>query len=408
MRPLFASLCLLLLPALHAGLLERYAPTYAGKEKDLKKSFDGELVNWVQTECANKTFPRTWLTTSTGPAPFLVVGATSSAVTMRQLLQTGEVDEQGVPQQVPAADSSQLKWDLWAPKYLLGTFPLEGNKDDAQLARFAIWLNERREPELANRVLTVMYKRVDAEAQADIAAWVRANEKVAADAPMVVALVYDAEFRMQREMLLAEKLADKIIKDRESAARAELSRLKTAVAKRSETLAMLEYQIRQFERGFAQTDTLAKSEKDRAVMRQAIDDGSKRIAAQVKQAESFNGEFDKQAACWEKAAEDDPCNCQYRSTAASLWMRYANLYVRSKKQLECTHEDGMKKCRALYETLVKEFPANAGILLGHAKCLHFYEKYEDAKAFYKKVIQYDTDGAQGRFGREAEQRVQNL
>lgn len=408
MRHVLALLCLLTLPGLHAGLIERYAPTYAGKEKELKKAFDGELVNWIQTECANKTFPRTWLTTNAGPAPFLVVGATTSFVTMRQLLQTGEVDDQGVPQQVPSADETQVKWELWTPKHLLGTFPLEGNKDDAQLARLAIWLNERREPELANRVLTVLYKRASVEAQADIAAWVRANEKVAPDVPLIVAQVYDAEFRLQREMLLAEKLADKITKDREAAAKAELARLKTAVAKRSDTLAMLEFQIRQFERDFALTDTLAKSDKDRGLMRKALQDCSKRIEAQLKQAEGFNGEFDKQAACWEKAAEDDPCNCLYRSTAASLWMRYANLYVRSKKQLECTHEDGMKKCRALYETLVKEFPANPGILLGHAKCLHFYEKYEDAKTFYKMAIQYDPEGEKGRFGRDAEQRVQNL
>lgn len=406
MRLLLSVAMLCCLPGLSAGLVEHFCPD-AKDQAAVKKAFDLELVNWLQVLCGEQKFPRTWLPTSGAPIPIEIRGATTRMLTYRELLDTGVLNDEGKPVRIAAPKDNATELAKWLPKYVAGTFPVESNKDDAQLVRFAVWLAEQKKPELANRVLTVLHQRTSAEVRPLIEQWLKQTCGFK-DGELVVASVYDPEFRLVRSELRPVADADKLRKDREKAAADEFSRIKAAMAARTELLARIEFDLRMFERDFADTEKLKSLEKDRQRITQQIKDARTNIESHLKLAESHAGDLRAQAKCWQDASAEDPRNALYRSKAANLLMKHANLEPKTKKDLQATNENSLKEALPLLEKLNAEFPADAGILLNYALCLHFNQQFDEAKELYKRVIELDPKGEKGEYGRVARQRMQNL
>lgn len=406
MRLLLAILMLGFLPLLRAGLVEHFCPD-AKDQAAVKKAFDGELVNWLQLLCGEQNYPRTWLPTDGAPVPIEIRGASSRLLTYRELLDTGVLDDDGRPVRIPAPADSTTDLAKWLPKYVAGTFPVESNKDDAQLVRFAVWLAEQKKPELANRVLTVLHQRASAEVRALVESWLRTTCGFK-DGGLVVASVYDPEFRLVRSELRPQADADKLRKDREKAAADEFARIKAAMAGRTELLARIEYDLRMFERDFADTDKLKSLEKDRQRLAQQVKDARTNIESHARLAQTHAGDLRAQARCWLDASAEDPRNALYRSRAANLLVEHARLEVKSKRLLQATNEGSLKEALPILKELAAEFPAHAGILLDYAKCVHHAQNFEDARKLYKRVIELDAEGAKGKYGRYAAARLENL
>lgn len=406
MRLLLAILMLGLLPLLRAGLVEHFCPE-AKDQAAVKKAFDGELVNWLQLLCGEQKYPRTWLPTNGAPVPIEIRGASSRALTYRELLDTGVLDDDGRPVRIAAPADSTTELAKWLPKYVAGTFPVESNKDDAQLVRFGVWLAEQKKPELANRVLTVLHQRASAEVRALIESWLRLTCGFK-DGALVVASLYDPEFRLMRPELRPQADADKLRKDREKAAADEFARLKAAMAGRTELLARIEFELRMFERDFADTEKFRSLEKDRQRLAGQIVDARTNIESHLKLAESHAGDWKAQSKCWQDASAEDPRNAYYRSRAANLLMEHAKLEVKSRRMLQATNEGSLKEAMPMLKELAAEFPAHAGILLDYAKCVHHAQNFEEAKKLYKRVIELDPEGARGKHGRYAAARLENL
>lgn len=408
MRLLLSSLVLLWLPLLNAGLVEHFCPDVGGKEDAVARKFDGELVNWLQLLCAEKQYPRTLLPTNDGPVPVEIRGATTKTLSYRLLLNTGEFDADGKPVRVVAAEDGLTQLDKWPPKYLVGTFPVETSKDDGQMVRFAIWLRVRNEPWLANRVLTVLHKRAAPEIAVLIEHWLVKACKFKEDAKVVVAGIYDAEFRVVRNELRPEADSKKINDDREAAAGKEWMRIRSAFGERTELLAVVEFDLGMLERDFADTAKHKALEADRKKLATQIADRKTNIESHSKLAETFPDDLRAQAKCWLDASTEDPRNALYRSKAANLLVRHARVEVKSKKLLQCTNEGSLKEAKALLEKLKEEFPANAGILLDYAKCVHHAQDLDGAKKLYQRVLELDPEGEKGKYGRWAAERLQHL
>lgn len=340
--------------------------------------------------------------------PVEIRAATARTLTYRELLDTGEVDDDGKPVRVPGATDAGTDLARWPHKYVAGTFPVESNNDDAQLVRFAVWLAQNKRPELANRVVTVLHARATPEVRVLAEAWVAKTCGFRTDAALVVTGIYDPEFRLVRKELRPEADAERIRKEREKAAADEFARVKAALAGRTDLLARVAFDLRMFERDFADTEKFKALEKDRARLTQQLKDAATNIESHLKLAQTHGGDLRAQARCWLDASAEDPCNALYRSKAANLLMEHAKLEVKSRRLLQATNEGSLKEAQPLLEKLAREFPANAGILLDYAKCVHHAQNFEEAKKLYKRVIELDPEGERGRYGRFAAARLEHL
>jgi len=409
MRLLLSFLVLALLPVLPAGLVEEFCPESSGKESDVHKRFESELVNWLQVLCAEKQYPRTWLSGAQDAAiPIEIRAVKGSKLTYRLLENTGAFDTDGKPERVPGADDLVTDIAKWPHKYLVGTFPVETSKDDAQMVRFAIWLKEERKVDLANRVLTVLHARAKPEVKAMIEQWLRDNCKFKPESVLVAADIYDTEFRLFRKELRPDADAKKIAEDREKVADGEWRRIWEVFANRKDLLARIEFDLRMLERDFGDTAKVKGLEVERNKLSKQIADARVRIQTQIDLAASHAGAPDKAAECWAAASADDPCNAEYSSKCANLWMQHANVQTRSKTLLQVTRETSLKTAKAILEKLKDEFPAHAGILLNYALCVHFDQNFKAAKALYSRVIELDPKGEKGQYGSVAKQRMQYL
>ncbi|MCC6464014.1 MAG: tetratricopeptide repeat protein [Planctomycetes bacterium] len=371
------------LPAAMPALLARHFPD-AGSEATIARDWHAAMQQWLAGRCAAGEFPRTWFPGAAGAEPHEIRAASERGLTTRKLLDTGALDAQGKPIRTPAPDNTTFGWDDWLPRYMLGTLPVEGEPRAAELVAFAAWLYSRKDPDLANRVLTVLHKR-SAEERPDLETYVRLRENLPDGEPLQVAALWDAEFRAMRDLLVTAKRLEKLTKAREKEARAELASVHAALKDGTLTLAEVLFRLAAWEQTFVSTEYAAQSARERADLRKAAET---RRTRKDELAASAGAATDKAAAAalWEEASGLDPADAAIASRAANLWKEAAGLQVRG-GSLACTHEGHLREHAVkLYERVAGLAPGDAAVQLALGQCLHALGESAKARAAYNTAL----------------------
>ena len=201
-------------------------------------------------------------------APYRIDEADALTISARELQETGELDN-GKPVRAPSADITKFTWADWESTWFASTYPVETNPNKKDVVAFAGWLYTEREASWsANSVLATVY--LDDRyifLREPIAQFIRARHKIKAGAPLATFEMWDKYARAFRKVLIEAGQAKEFTDGRQRDAQNRLTELSKdykidgkVPADRKLTLAMLEFEVRQWSKTFGETQA-AKDEK---------------------------------------------------------------------------------------------------------------------------------------------------
>lgn len=224
--------------ALAAGPSEDlFAKTHKGmKEADVAAKWYEKLPEWVAGNTSKNQFPVTHLPfmvekgklkPSKDVYKFEIRDANRKQFSAYYLVRNG-VDANGRTIYEKTNDFGWLPWKSWPAKYIVETYPVDGNSDNADIVAFAAWLYGEKENELANRLLTIVHGR-DSDLAPLIAAYICDKEKWTLPAEGLKQWnAWDVEYQKERVILVTPEEFDKRLKEREKTAADEFKQLVSA------------------------------------------------------------------------------------------------------------------------------------------------------------------------------------
>jgi tetratricopeptide (TPR) repeat protein len=404
--------------ALFAGPSEDlFAKSHKGaKESDVAAKWYGKLPEWVSSLTSKNTFPQTHLPFTVekgklknikeGVNKFEIRDANKKQFSAYLMVQNG-TDANGRPVYEATTDFGWLDWKGWPAKYILETYPVDGNTDDADMIAFAAWLYAEKENEYANRVLTIVHSR-SKELAPLIEAYICDKEKWTKPADgMKTWNMWDVQYQKERAILVSAEDYDKRFKAREKGAADEFKVLVAARGdykgrpprKSSPTkqLVLLEWEIKQYKIAYGSADFL-KDVKNTDKLQEVLDSITDDLAVikenmEKARAMAANGdanEMKKKAEFMEEILKIDPMDLNLRSQVGNAWYLWGNPAPHGNS---CDRADGMKKAIPHYEIVVAAFPRNTAFLLALGRCYQALEDSKNARVYYDKVI--EIDGTKG-------------
>lgn len=360
------------------------------------------LLAWLKELTACNKRPHTHFEVDGKAAPFEISGVKGGELLARRLQRQGTAPD-GKAQYRAVGEEQQFTLAQWPLRYLLTTWG-PANHEPKKVAGLAVWLYSRQAKDdlYANRALTELHERAP-ELRPLIEAFVMRRERASA---LVIAEVWDAEFRVSRKVLISEADRDDHAKARRSAAREELLRIRTQIlepAKRSETLEQLLSGCEQWKRHFADVADQVREERELPRLMKRVSDeikardihaeaARKSATAAAETADSQKtvklNHWEEAAQEWERAHKLDPANMQLLSEAANSWLKAADAEFDNRAgQYSCTREPNAKRAEPLYRKLVAAYPAAVPARMSFGLCLQLTGRSEAAIDEYRAVIQ---------------------
>lgn len=372
----FALLFALAAPLRAGGLVEKVF------QQKIADDWYAHFQQWTAANTEDDNFIDTHFVVQDKVVPHRVNSVEDSKLVARQLRIEGDSrSEVGEP--------VRFEWNQWLPKFIAGVYPVVGNEDDRDLIAFAVWLYLNADDALlGNRVLTAVYERNESLRE-DIADYVRERHGYKAKDKLEVAEVWDADFARWRRVLLNDKDADALRKEREKAEGA-ITELLAEYAnrdKRTLTLDQIEYGIKQWLAKFDGSRTHKKEESRITQTLQALGKDRDKIKVHLDLAaprETANNEWDKTAADYEKALEFDPCSPLLLSKAANAWYKHGNPeFLRN--EWKCTHEGSIRKAKDLYYRWLERETQNKAVVDQLVICHRVLGEDSEADAMQKRA-----------------------
>lgn len=394
-----------------------FLKTHKGaKESKVADKWYDSLPEWVASLTSKNTFPTTHLpfeidrgklkNSRDGVNKFQIRDANKKQFSAYLMVRNG-VDAQGRPVYTETNDSGWLPWKAWPAKYILETYPVEGNNDLNALVAMGAWLYGEKENELANRVLTVVHKR-DSELAPLIEAYICEKEKwdVPADG-LVEWNAWDIEYQVERRMLVTPGELEERVKDREKNASDAFKGLVKARGdykgrpprrnSPSMQLILLEWEIKQWKIKYASSD-FAKETKNSDKLQDIMDsikDDLAVIKENLAKADEIgaSGKANDQKAkaeYLEEVLKLDPMDLNLRSKTANAWYEWANPADHGNS---CDRVEGVKKAIPHYEIILEAYPRNSAFLLAMGRCYQAQEDSKNARIYYERVI--EIEGTKG-------------
>jgi tetratricopeptide (TPR) repeat protein len=388
----------------------------AAKESEVAAKWYAKLPTWVSSLTAKNTFPQTHLPFTVeksklknlkeGVNKFEIRDANKKQFSAYLMVQNG-TDANGRPVFEATTEFGWLDWKGWPAKYILETYPVDGNTDNADLIAFAAWLYSEKENEYANRVLTAVHDR-DKELAPLIEAYICDKEKWTKPADgMKVWNMWDVQYQKERNILVSAEDYDKRLKAREKGAADEFKALVTARGeykgrpprKSSPTkqLVLLEWDIKQYKIAYASSDFL-KDVKNTDKLQEVLDSITDDLSvikenmdiARGMAADGNANDMQKKAEFMEDILKIDPMDLNLRGQVAEAWYTWAKPADHGNS---CDRADGCKKAIPHYEIILKAYPRNTAFLLRMGKCYQALEDTKHARPYYELVI--EIDGTKG-------------
>lgn len=404
-----------------------YAKTHKGaKEAKVASDWYSGLPKWVASLTSKNTFPKTHLMyefagdklrASKGPNKFEIRDANEKQFSAYELARDG-TDNNGLPVFKATGKSAWVEWRGWPAKYILETYPVEGNTDVNDLVAFATWLYGQKENDLANRVLTVAH-RLATDIKPLIEAYICEKEKWVLPAEGLVQWKFwDTEYQRERQMLVTPEESVK----REAARKKNFeTAYKELLASRGDfkgrpprrnppkkQLILVDWEIKQFKIAY---EDLLKDDAKRTDELLAITDSIKddltaikdnKTKAQEIGSSGQPNDLKKKAEYMEEILKIDPMDLALRSEVANSWYTWGNPAPHGNS---CDRADGVKAAIPHYKIIVEAYPTNTGFLLALGRCYQALENSKDAKTYYDKVI--ELDGVKGN-GTTAKSLIRNM
>jgi len=402
--------------SLYAGPSEDlFAKSHKGaKEADVAKKWYDKLPTWVNALTSKNNFPTTHLpytveggklkAMKTGVTRFQIRDANNKQFSAYMMVRDG-VDATGRPVYVETNDFGWLDWKGWPAKYILETYSVDGNNDNADLVAFGAWLYSEKENELANRVLTIVHNR-DKELAPLIAAYICDKEKWTMPAEGLKAWnIWDIEYQKERTVLVTPEIHDKRFKEREKGASDEFKALVAArgeykgrpprKSSPSKQLVLLEWEIKQYKISYAASDFLkdTKNTDKLQEIQDSITDDLALIKENIEASRSIGSgenpnpnDLKKKAEFLEEVLKIDPMDLNLRGQVGTAWYIWANPAPHGNS---CDRADGCKKAIPHFLIICEAYPRNTAYLLALGRCYQALEDSKNARVYYDKVIAID-------------------
>lgn len=407
-----------------------FAKSHKGaKESDVAAKWYGKLPEWVSSLTSKNNFPRTHLPFTVekgklknlkdGVNKFEIRDANKKQFSAYLMTQNG-VDANGLPVYDATAEFGWVAWKGWPSKYILETYPVDGNTDDADMIAFAAWLYGEKENEYANRVLTVVHGR-NAELAPLIAAYICDKEKWTLPAEgLKVWNMWDTQYQKERAILVSPEDHDKRLKAREKGAADEFKGLVAArgdykgrpprKSPPTKQLVLLEWEIKQYKIAYASSDFL-KDTKNTDKLQEIMDSIADDLAVIKENMEVANkmaadnnaNEVKKKAEFMEEILKIDPKNLHMRGQVGTIWYMWGNPAPHGNA---CDRADGVKKAIPHFEIILVAYPRNTAYLLALGRCYQALEDTKKARPYYEQVI--EIEGADGTNARMAKALLNNM
>lgn len=408
--------------ALHAQAGQPlFDKTHKGaKESKVAADWYANLPVWTNSQTSKNQFPKTWLLLdaefkpSQTPNKFEIRDANKNQFSAYAMVRDG-VDGNGMPVYKTTTSSKWLGWKSWPARYVLSTYPVEGNTNDADLVAFGAWLFTEKENDLANRVLTQVHGK-NKDLAPLIEAYIAEKYGWKDPGPLEVFNIWDAEFQKERNILVTA--ADKAARTtaREKAAKAafdDIVRARGAYKGKAprkpgptRQLILLEWEIKQFKIAYASSDFLkeAKNADVLAAIMDSITDDKELIKRNTEDARKIlqdpknpNAAKDpnllkKKAEMMEAILQIDPMDTALRAEVANSWFLYG---APADHGNGCERTDPIKKAIPHYEEILKVYPQNSAFWLALGRCYQALEDSKKAKPCYDKVIAIEGDKGLG-------------
>ena len=394
-----------------------FAKSHKGaKESDVAKKWYEKLPEWVSSLTSKNKFPQTHLpytiekgklkNMDPGVNKFEIRDANKKQFSAYLMVQNG-VDPQGRPVYEATTDFAWVDWKGWKAKYILETYPIDGNNDNADMIAFAAWLYAEKENEFANRVLTIVHGR-DKDLAPLIEAYICDKEKWTRPAEgLKIWNVWDTEYQKERNILVSPEDYEKRLKARETEAEKQFKALVAsrgdfkgrAPRKNSPTrqLVLLEWDIKQYKIAYASSDFLKDTKNvdklqeiqdsitdDLAAIKESLD------IARTKGADGNANGLKEKADMMEMILAIDPMDLNLRGQVAEAWYAWAKPADHGNS---CDRADGCKNAIPHYEIILKAYPRNTSFLLRMGKCYQAQGDSKHARPYYELVI--EIDGTKG-------------
>lgn len=404
-----------------------FAKTHKGaKEAKVSGDWYKGLPKWVASLTSKNNFPKTHLLyefagdklkPSKGPNKFEIRDANEKQFSAYELVRDG-TDGNGLPVFKASGKSAWVEWRGWPAKYILETYPVEGNTDTNDLVGFAAWLYTQKENDLANRVLTVAHK-LATDTKPLIEAYICEKEKWVLPAEGLVQWKYwDVEYQRERLMLLTPDERTKREANRKKDFEAAYKGLITARGdykgrpprrvSPTKQLVLIDWEIRQFKIAY---EDLLKDDAKRNDELTAITDSIKDDLTAIKDnktkanemaASGQPNDLKKKAEYMEEILKIDPMDLNLRSEVANAWYIWGNPAPHGNS---CDRADGIKAAIPHYKIILEAYPSNTGILLALGRCYQALESSKEARGYYDKVI--ELEGTKGN-GPTAKALIRNM
>ena len=412
---LLAAIVATLAPLGAQSLMERF---FEGKKpsKVAKDWFKG-LDDWVNDLHDAARDPVTWFPDADGKLRrYRLEAASPTTLTARELLDTGGKNNKDEPERIPAKETVVFSWRQWPKPVMASTYPTTSNESTADVIAFATWLYEEKAPREANRVLTILYKKIEGEdpdLQEAICEFVREQEGIKGSPDLKLFELWDDQFKVFRTILIPSDQADKLRALREKAAKARFMELKSeygdpatgTLEARTLTLEQLKFELERWAKDFADTGAVSEfADIHKKLIRDVGNDIKKAKVFQDLAAAGENvapakpADWSPIADDWENALKLDPCSLLLLSKAANA--RYAQTAPELFKKKWVGEYHVAQQAIDLYILWLQRTPANVKVIFNLGVLHHVRAERTEAIKRYNEVIALDLDAQLTRKARE--------
>ncbi|CAG0961801.1 hypothetical protein PLCT2_00802 [Planctomycetaceae bacterium] len=413
MKSLTACL-LLLLACTGLGAETLLAKFFPGKdEKKVAENWFGALPEYVVGQIKLNKFPGVYISNpadAKNPTKIEIFDVDKTGTKFRYYVMVRDgTDTNGRPVFKRGSKADWMEFTKLEPKFLANMYPVKGNPKDEDVAAFAAWLYSKKatsNPELklfsdvANQVLSILATKPDLKPM--IEEWIIEKEGwKAAPGELELFNAWDTLFQLERDMLVNKDLKDKLVGEREKAAKSEhadILKVRGNYDKRqrpprkplpSQQLVLIDWRIKEFRRTFGGSTFFKGKDVDSKLteIQDSIQDDLDAIKDLKKQAteakKDGKPDLEKRAQIMELASSLDPEDLALCAEVANAWIAWANIAPHGNT---CDHNDGCKKAIPFFERILKYYPENTSFLLWLGKCYQA-QGNGDAKKYYKRIIE---------------------
>lgn len=412
MKTLTALLLLLACSCLSAEtLLEKFFP--GKEEKKVADNWFGALPEYVVGQIKLNKFPSVYIANpadAKNPIKIEIFDVDKTGTKFRYYVMVRDgTDTTGRAVFKRGSKSDWMEFTKLEPRFLANMYPVKGNPKDEDVVAFAAWLYSKKATanaelklysDIANQVLSILAAKADLKPL--IEAWIIEKEGwKAAPGELELYNAWDTTFQLERDMLVNKDLKDKLVGEREKAAKSEhadILKVRGSYDKRqrpprkplpTQQLVLIDWRIKEFRRTFGGSTFFKGKDVDSKLteIQDSIQDDLDAIKDFKKQANEAKKDgkpdLQKRAEILELASSLDPEDLSLCAEVANAWLGYANIAAHGNS---CDHNEGCRRAIPFFEKILKQYPENTSYLIWLGKCYQAQENGE-AKKYYKRVIE---------------------